>query len=105
MNFVNMPGASITGTSFKGTIQAQLWELLAVFGTPIQLPDPPRVTYEWRIKFDDGLVVAIYDWKQGPVAHNEVVTWHIGAQHTWLVERVHEAFRARLRELRTTQAA
>lgn len=54
------------------------------FGTPFtysQRDSDGKVTTEWIIKFEDGVVATIYDWKRyemGAPALDEVYEWHIG---------------------------
>jgi hypothetical protein len=73
----------INGTSLKGAVAASFDKLVEVFGQPCLL-DPPssieKVTTEWRIKFKDGTVATIYDWKNyGYVPpRDEKVAWHVG---------------------------
>ena len=74
---------NVNGTSLKGTIEASFDELVETFGQPCLL-DPPssyeKVTTEWKLRFKNGTVATIYDWKNyGHVPpKDEKVTWHVG---------------------------
>jgi hypothetical protein len=79
--------------SLMGTMQAQRRHLEAVFGPPLPIWSD-RVTTEWVIRFEDGKIATIYDWKrQIPPGAQEVYNWRIGGRDILTVTRVHEAFR------------
>jgi hypothetical protein len=55
--------------------------------------DYEKVTTEWIIKFEDGTIATIYDWKryeEGAPVLNEVYEWHIGGYSETAVSRVQE---------------
>ena len=68
-------------------------------GEPIQaLPlqtdlDADKVTCCWRLKFADGTVASIYDWKTGSTPFGEY-DWHIGGHNIKAVNRVKTAMRS-----------
>ena len=77
--------ASMTGLlDYVNTTYARLVE---VFGKPIDGSGDGKVNSEWIIKFDDGQVATIYDWKTGstPVYDYD---WHIGGNNRVVVERI-----------------
>lgn len=96
----NDPGANIevNGTSLSGYISCTRNQLQQMFGEPMYNGPGDKVTTEWLIKFDDGMVVTIYDWKRydnGP-GLNEVYQWHIGSHQQWrsnAVARIHDCLR------------
>lgn len=69
---------NISGTSLQGYFTATYNEVVAKFGKPDQGYD--KTTVEWFIKFEDGTVATIYDWKSESPAHypDEPYEWHIG---------------------------
>jgi hypothetical protein len=88
-----------TGTGLQSTIQATLLELTAVFGRPRAGADGSF--FEWHIRFEDGTVCTIYDWRRLEQPEpREVMAWHIGARRYIDAAYVHEAFRNELRDLR-----
>jgi len=84
-----------SGTHLQGEITASRRLIESVFGVPtfVDGPSEDKVSTEWVIRFDDGLVATIYDWKryeQGAPGMDEVYAWHIGGSLVDVVERVHE---------------
>lgn len=97
----NQGPVGVDGTRLIGTMQAQVFELERVFG-PSMSPtsDPDKITHEWRIKFEDGMLASVYTWNQPEPTKGEVVVWRVGARGVFALPRVHEAFRAGLRASR-----
>jgi hypothetical protein len=58
-----------------------------VFGNPLT-GDGYKTRAEWVIKFDDGVVATIYDWKQYHCPVHEVTTWNIGGHDKDVVYRI-----------------
>jgi hypothetical protein len=85
------------GTSLTGYITTTRAELENVFGKPSHesFPSPyEKVTAEWGIKFDNGVVATIYDWKRyelGTPSFNEVYEWHVGGNAPEATSLVKEA--------------
>lgn len=68
------------GTHYVGDLLATRGELVARYGEPDE-GDGSKVTTEWVLLSDDGMVVTLYDWKRyedGPPADDEAYRWHIG---------------------------
>ena len=77
--------ASMTGLlDYVNTTYARLVE---VFGKPISGSGDGKVNSEWIIRFADGQVATIYDWKTGstPVYDYD---WHIGGNNRVVVDRI-----------------
>jgi hypothetical protein len=71
------------GTSLRGYVKATRAEIEAVFGAPTWDDGDvnEKVTTEWVIRFDSGVVATIYDWKRyelGKPETEERIEWNIG---------------------------
>jgi len=82
-------------SSLQGYLQSTRARLTAVFGEPELVGDKEdKVQLEWSIKFEDGTVATLYDWKthrEMPI--DELYSWHIGGYASPIVGRVHDAYR------------
>jgi hypothetical protein len=71
-------------THLVGYVSSTQKQLRECFGSPMkfsQHDSDGKVTTEWLIEFEDGVIATIYDWKryeEGSPALNEVYEWHIG---------------------------
>ena len=73
------------GTCLQGYADATYDALVAAFGEPTT-GDEYKVDWEWVVRFDDGTVATVYNWKNGPnycgpVAGKkatQITDWHIG---------------------------
>lgn len=84
-----------TGTHLQGYVTTTRSSLIETFGMPTFTTDEDweKVTTEWIIKFQDGTIATIYDWKryeEGAPALNEVYDWHIGGYSKTAVSRIQE---------------
>lgn len=84
----------IAGTSLRGHITATYAELVVCFGTPDE-GDGYKTDAEWAIKFADGKVATIYNWKNGPNygcgdSVNAITNWNIGGRSDEVVRRVEQ---------------
>lgn len=83
----------VNGTWLQGYTVATRRELEAAFGKPEFWGEGDKVTTEWAILFDDGIVATIYDWKRyemGAPAMDERIEWNIGGRDPIAVERVED---------------
>jgi hypothetical protein len=100
MDFFTGTSIDFCGTSLQGKMNATKEAIEAVFGRQNYSFDPDdKVTTEWVIEFDDGMIATIYDWKryeQGAPRLNERYMWHIGGASDAVVARVTGAMRAGL---------
>lgn len=63
MEFTKLEASDVIGTSLRGyTITTSRAELEEIFGQPTEIDDS-KTTIEWDIRFEDGTIAAIYDWK------------------------------------------
>jgi hypothetical protein len=58
-----------------------------VFGRPINGSGDGKVNSEWIIKFTNGEVATIYDYKE-PITPTDDYNWHIGGNKKWVVAKV-----------------
>jgi hypothetical protein len=98
-----------SGTSLQGEVVATYEELTSLFGAPHE-SDGYKVDAEWVVRFSDGLIATIYNWKNGvnycgvngtPV--EQIKSWHVGGQHKQASDRVQIALDL-LREERTADS-
>jgi hypothetical protein len=81
----------ISGTFLQGYIETTKTELVSVFGDPITYADGDKVTIEWGIRFEDGTIATIYDWKRyekGTPKDDELMTYNVGGLSHRAVELV-----------------
>ena len=66
---------SAGGTSLQGYVSTTYANLVDLFGESLGGGD--KTTAEWVLKFDDGTIATIYDWKEysTPLGQYE---WHVG---------------------------
>ena len=93
----------VNGTSLQGHVSCGYEDIVRCFGEPIDLHTlvtDGKVDVEWVIRFEDGTVATIYNWKNGPnycgdagLYRHEVVQygWHIGARNKHTVRLLEEA--------------
>ena len=86
IQFENVRFTFASGSCLQGYIKTTYDELVNVFGEPTTLKGD-KVNVEWTIKFSDGTVATIYDWKLSAVPMG-VYDWHIGGYTQRAVELV-----------------
>jgi hypothetical protein len=71
-------------TCLQGEVDASYQELCDLFGAPTG-GDGYKVDAEWYVKFDDGTIATIYNWKNGKNYEGEnglnvedIRDWHVG---------------------------
>lgn len=101
MKYTNMKDDYMVanGTCLQGYIDATRDELEIVFGAPFDWPEHDKVTTEWIIRFENGVVATVYDWKryeEGRPGQFEKITWHIGGKSDEAQRFVHMAVNAKL---------
>jgi hypothetical protein len=76
--------AIANGTSLQGEIVATYAELCQIFGQPDYGPDADmdKTTCEWTLKFEDGTIATLYDWKTRYTPRGDY-SWHIGGDSGW----------------------
>lgn len=86
------------GTCLQGRITTTYQKLVHRFGEPTCEGDAYKVQAEWCLRFEDGTVATIYDWKEGDAycgpgqgrPAQAVTDWHIGGHNDNAVRRVRE---------------
>lgn len=83
-------------TSYQGEMNFSYVRLCELFGAPLP-GDAYKVDAEWILKFEDGTVATIYNWKDGPnycgvdgTPVEEIKDWHIGGHNRRAYELVEE---------------
>jgi len=99
MNFKthNHESINIDHTFFQGEIEATYSQICSIFGRPLD-GDGYKVQAEWNVKFKDGTVATIYDWKVGynylgdeGIPPEDIVIWHVSGMEPTAVDRVEKA--------------
>ena len=81
------------GSSFKGYLTTSYDNLVKNFGEPtsLEVSGDGKVRAEWALKFDNGTIATIYDWKSQPDVELEDITdWHIGGFDYMAVTRLED---------------
>ena len=81
------------GSSLQGYVTTTRAALIERFGMPTYTDNSEneKVTTEWVIKYENGVIATIYDWKryeEGAPALNEIYEWHIGGYNELAVTQV-----------------
>lgn len=90
MKFVNSSDVNADGTGFKGYVRTTYSNLVAQFGEPTYR-NGDKVTCEWTLKFEDGTIATIYDYRECETPLDEY-NWNIGGYTYEAVMRVTERF-------------
>lgn len=93
-------GISIGNTSLQGYVQANFSDLVELFGTQMD-GDEYKTDAEWWVKFDDGVVATIYNYKDGinymgeeeGIPTEEITNWHVGGKTNEAFRRVKSLLR------------
>ena len=98
-NFIVSNDVDCDGTSLQGYIEIDFKTLVEVLGKPPSAGDEYKIDAEWPIKFDDGTVATIYNWKDGinyngtrGIPIEDIHNWHIGGKSRVAVDKVKELF-------------
>jgi hypothetical protein len=82
------------GTSLRGYVTTTLGKLIDTFGQPEYYGEGDKVTVDFSILFDNGVVATIYDWNRyemGTAALDEVFEYNIGGHSLQAVILVKQA--------------
>jgi hypothetical protein len=81
------------GTSLQGYVRTDYATLKDLFGDGLGGGD--KTTQEWVLKFSDGTVATIYDWKEYETPMYEY-DWHVGGMSKQAVWNVEAALRGEI---------
>ena len=98
MEFENIGmSMDIEGSSMVGYINCGYAKLVELFGEPTEA-DGFKVDAMWDLRFADGTIATIYNWKdgknyQGPngLSVEQITQWHVGGFDEIATQRVKEA--------------
>jgi hypothetical protein len=93
---INTNDIDTNGTHLQGYINCSYDDLTTALGYPLEDGfDDYKCDAEWNIKFDNGLVATIYNWKNGKnylgdqgLNLCDMTQWNIGGHNPEVVERV-----------------
>lgn len=85
------------GCSHQGTLRGVLYQTLVDKLGPPNKGDEYKVDAMWDLRWEDGVVCTIYNWKDGPSYNDgggtpvkQITEWHIGARNILDIVRVFE---------------
>ena len=88
------PTISANGTHLMESIRVNYNQLVNYFGNPLE-GDGYKVDAQWIIKFSDGLVATIYNWKDGKnycgekgIKVEDIKEWNIGGLESIVVQHI-----------------
>ena len=89
----------INGTSLKGDIKLDYYDILDRLGKPKEC-DSYKIDAEWDIEFYDGTVATLYNWKNGKnycgekgLALYQIDKWNVGGFKREALDKVNELFK------------
>jgi hypothetical protein len=74
-------------TCLQGYITTEYDTLVEKLGEPMFGSGDGKISAEWIIKFDDGQVATIYDYKMNETPKGSY-EWHIGGNNRQVVKRI-----------------
>jgi len=102
----NEQNIGVDMSSLMGCVDTDYHSLLNAFGEPADGCD--KTDAQWKIKFDDGTVATIYNWKSG---HNycglsgkpvhRITHWNVGGYSVSALDNVRLAIKTHMRREQT----
>ena len=90
----NNSDASSTGTYLQGYMSCGYKDIVRIFGEPGGC-DGYKVDAHWTIRFSDGEIATVYNWKNGRnycgydgLDVEDIRNWNIGGRNPDVVERI-----------------
>ena len=77
---------NVNGTRLQGYVRTTFNKLIEVFDAP-NIGKGDKTNAEWGLRFADGTIATIYDWKEALIPTKEYA-WHIGGHDSNAVKRV-----------------
>lgn len=78
---------AVNGTSLKGYIDFDYYDLVEIFGKEHSDGDGYKVDAKWGLQFSNGVVATIYNYKDGKnycgaegLDKEDITEWHIGGK-------------------------
>lgn len=78
---------NIHGTRLFTTVTATYDQLVNLFGEPLHVNND-RVNVEWRVSFNDGEMLTIYDWNTDDYISN--TKWNVGGNNFTGTSRIYD---------------
>ena len=90
---VNHIDDDASGTSLTGYLPmpTPFADLVAAFGEPLGPGD--KTLAEWVIRFADGTVATVYDYKNYGMRREDVTSWHIGGHDKRAADLINDLIR------------
>ena len=89
MNHTKGKTQDAKGSCFQGYVSATYDHLVKLFGQPFGPSTDGKVQAEWIVKFENGSVATVYDWKRYGFPPTTTTTWHVGGcdeEALWNIE-------------------
>ncbi len=86
--------ADADGTCLQGSVETTYARLVAVFGPPPADSGGDKWRVEWVLRFDDGTVATVYDWKLFGTPVEDVTMWNVGGRSVAACRMVQAALSA-----------
>ena len=87
-NYRKATQKDIMFTGLQGYITTDYKTLVKKLGKP-HITGGDKTTVEWQLKFDNGVIATIYDWKYGKTPKH-ICQWNIGGEDYKAVTMVRE---------------
>jgi hypothetical protein len=99
MKFELVDHSHMMGTSGQGDLHATFAELVAKLGNPNAVLDTDKIDACWVIRFEDGTVATVYNWKDGRnwlgddgLDVEDITEWSVGGKDWKAVDALQELF-------------
>ena len=89
MDFRKAPNETTDGTWLQGHVDVTYSRLIEVFGPPHSAGDGYKTQAEWCLRFDDGTIATVYDYRNR-LTPERTRNWGIGGFEKRALERVLE---------------
>tara|TARA_R110002051_G_scaffold141812_1_gene215150 strand:- start:2324 stop:2656 length:333 start_codon:yes stop_codon:yes gene_type:complete len=95
-----------TGTSLQGYLTVSYADLVKKLGKPTNDFDDSKSDAAWNIRWDDGVIATIYNWKNGKnyrgprgLKTENILHWNVGGLTNGVeVDRLGQLFRSPIKE-------
>ena len=82
------------GTCGQGSVYATFDQLVSLLGKPFGSSADGKVQALWQVKFSDGTIATIYDYKEYDTAVEDMTCWSVGG-HSERAEELVESILSR----------